>query len=61
MRGRRIRRTRVSEASYPMTKLSRYREAKGPEATAQPGSRGRVMLNRLGLTSKLALDQAEAH
>ncbi len=43
-----------------MTRISRYREAKGPEATAQPGSRGRVMLNRLGLASKRGLDQAEA-
>lgn len=41
-------------------KISRYREASGPQAATQPGSRGRVLLNRLGLTSKRALDLAEA-
>ena len=41
-------------------KISRYREASGPEALTQPGSHGRVLLNRLGLTSKHALDLAEA-
>lgn len=41
-------------------KISRYREASGPEAITQPGSRGRVLLNRLSLTSKRALDLAEA-
>jgi cell filamentation protein len=41
-------------------KISRYREPSGPQATAQPGSRGRVLVNRLGLTSKRALHLAEA-
>ncbi len=41
-------------------KISRYREPTGPQAATQPGSRGRVLLNRLGLTSKRALDLAEA-
>jgi cell filamentation protein len=41
-------------------KISRYRELAGPQATTQPGSHGRVLLNRLGLTSKRALDLAEA-
>jgi len=41
-------------------KISRYREPSGPQAATQPGSRGRVLLNRLGLISKRALDLAEA-
>ena len=41
-------------------KISRYRELAGPQAATQPGSQGRVLLNRLGLTSKRALDLAEA-
>jgi cell filamentation protein len=41
-------------------KISRYRELSGAQATSQPGSYGRVLLNRLGLTSKRALDLAEA-
>jgi cell filamentation protein len=41
-------------------KISRYREAQGPQAATQPGSHGRVLLNRLGLTSKRAIDRAEA-
>ena len=41
-------------------KISRYREPTGPQAATQPGSRGRVLANRLGLTSKRALDLAEA-
>lgn len=42
-------------------KISRYREPTGPQAATQPGSHGRVLMNRLGLTSKRALDLAEAH
>jgi cell filamentation protein len=41
-------------------KISRYRELAGPQAATQPGSHGRVLLNRLALTSKRALDLAEA-
>lgn len=41
-------------------KISRYREPSGPQAATQPGSHGRVLVNRLGLTSKRALDLAEA-
>ena len=41
-------------------KISRYRELAGPQATTQPGSHGRILLNRSGLTSKRALDLAEA-
>jgi cell filamentation protein len=41
-------------------KISRYRELTGPQAATQPGSHGRVLLNRPGLTSKRALDLAEA-
>ncbi len=41
-------------------RISRYRELAGPQAATQPGSHGRVLLNRLGLTSKRALDLAEA-
>ena len=41
-------------------KISRYRELAGPQAATQPGSHGRVLVNRLGLTSKRALDLAEA-
>ena len=42
-------------------KIGRYRLPKGPQAATQPGSHGRVLLNRLGLTSKRAIDRAEAH
>lgn len=41
-------------------KISRYRELAGPQAATQPDSHGRVLLNQLGLTSKRALDLAEA-
>lgn len=41
-------------------KISRYRVPQGPQAATQPGSRGRVLLNRLGLTSKRAIDRVEA-
>lgn len=40
--------------------ISRYVEATGPEAETQPGSKGRVLRNKLGLVSKRALDLAEA-
>ncbi len=41
-------------------KISRYREPSGPQAATQPSSHGRVLVNRLGLTSKRAVDLAEA-
>lgn len=41
-------------------KISRYRVPQGPQAATQPGSRGRVLLNLLGLTSKRAMDRVEA-
>lgn len=41
-------------------KISRYRVPQGPQAETQPGSHDRVLLNRLGLTSKRAIDRAEA-
>ena len=37
----------------------RYVVAKGAEAEHQPGSRGRVLRNRLGITKKSAMDRAE--
>lgn len=39
--------------------MSRYHDATGPEATFQPGSR-RVLVNKLGITSKREMDRAEA-
>ena len=41
-------------------KTSRYRPLRGAEGEAQPGSRGRVPRNLLGLTTKRELDRAEA-
>lgn len=38
----------------------RYTTAAGPEAEHEPGSRGRVLRNKLGIKSKLAMDEAEA-
>ena len=38
---------------------SRYITAQGLEAQAEPGSRGRVLRNRLGLRSKRQMDQVE--
>lgn len=43
-----------------MVKISRYKEAGGPEATFQPGSGGRVLINLLRLRSKRAIDRLEA-
>jgi len=37
----------------------RYVTPTGPEADFQPGSRGRVMRNRLGITTKTAMDRVE--
>lgn len=42
-----------------MTKSLRYTVAKGAEAEFEPRSRGRVLRNRLGLTSKTAMDRVE--
>ena len=41
-------------------KIGRYRVPQGPQAATQPGSHGRVLLNRLRLTSKRAIDRVEA-
>lgn len=38
---------------------SRYKTPEGPEALTEPGSRGRVLLNRLGIRSKAHMDKAE--
>ncbi len=38
---------------------SRYKTQEGPEAQTEPGSRGRVLLNRLGVRSKAHMDKAE--
>jgi cell filamentation protein len=43
-----------------VVKVSRYREAGGPEATFQPGSGGQVLINLLRLRSKRAIDRVEA-
>ena len=37
----------------------RYHELVGPEGATQPGSRGRVLANLLGIKSKRAMDLAE--
>ncbi len=37
----------------------RYVTPKGPEAEFQPGSRGRVLLNLLGITRKADMDRVE--
>ena len=42
-------------SKYP----SRYGIAKGPEAQHEPGSRGRVLANRLGICRKGDMDKAE--
>jgi cell filamentation protein len=42
-----------------MTKITRYTTADGPEAEYEPGSRGRVLRNLCGLTSKRRIDVAE--
>lgn len=39
--------------------ISRYRTAIGVEGELQPGSRGRVLRNRLGITRKREMDQLE--
>ncbi len=40
--------------------MSRYKMAVGIEAEYEPGSRGRVLRNNLGIRSKTAIDQIEA-
>lgn len=40
--------------------MSTYKTATGIEAEHERGSRGRVLRNRLGIRSKMAVDQAEA-
>ena len=40
-------------------KSLRYTVPDGPEAEFQPGSRGRVLLNAQGITTKTAIDRAE--
>ena len=40
-------------------KRLRYQEISGPETMFQPGSRGRVLVNLKGITSKRAMDLAE--
>ena len=37
----------------------RYRMPSGPEGQSEPGSRGRVLLNRLGIRVKTEMDRAE--
>lgn len=39
--------------------ISRYRTAQGVEGESQPGSRGRVLCNLLGISSKREMDQIE--
>jgi cell filamentation protein len=39
--------------------ISRYRAASGEEGAFQPGSRGRVLRNRLGIISKREIDRIE--
>jgi cell filamentation protein len=39
--------------------ITRYRVAAGPESEYEPGSRGRVLKNRLGLIHKREIDRAE--
>ncbi|MBI2843655.1 MAG: Fic family protein [Armatimonadetes bacterium] len=40
--------------------MSRYSAARGPEAEYEPGSRKRVLRNKLGIKSKSAMDTLEA-
>jgi cell filamentation protein len=40
--------------------MTRYDTSSLPEAQFEPGSRGRVLRNRLGIRSKKAMDEAEA-
>jgi len=42
-----------------MAELSRYKVAASPQDEYQSGSRGRVLRNHLGITSKRKMDQAE--
>ena len=45
-----------------MTQKARGKYAvHGPESESEPGSRGRVLRNRLGITSKREMDAAEAN
>jgi cell filamentation protein len=39
--------------------MSRYQPAIGPEAESEPGSRGLVLRNKLGITTKREMDQVE--
>ena len=43
-----------------MTPSSRYDTSSLPEAQFEPGSRGRVLRNKLGIKSKKAMDEAES-
>ena len=40
--------------------MTRYTAASGPEGEHEPGSRGRVLKNLLGIKSGAAMDEAEA-
>lgn len=40
--------------------MSRYKTAVGPEAEYESGSRKRVLKNKLGIRSKVMMDQTEA-
>ena len=42
-----------------MTKSSRYRTSHLPENQSEPGSRGRVLKNKLGITSRRVMDKLE--
>lgn len=44
---------------HPKHEGRRYVTPEGPEAEAQPGSRGRVLLNLLGIKTKIKMDQVE--
>ncbi len=47
----------INSMSKPL--FSRYTVARGVEAETQPGSRGRVLKNRRGITSKREIDRLE--
>jgi len=40
--------------------MTRYTTISGPESEYEPGSRRRVLRNRLGLKSRTAIDRIEA-
>jgi cell filamentation protein len=50
----------VTENFPPRSPMTRYTMATGPETEYEPRSRSRVLRNKLGLTSKAAMDKAEA-